>query len=338
MAQLLTTTDPDTMIQSWTVSGNSIPTSLFGSPLPPASMVKEDSLLDTIMNPELYENFISMTQGSISEYKALFKLMHKNKSALAILSILWYSRLPCFDVKGVTSEYEGQKGLLRYCEWRGEPVPCSAIFKTVFTDHGVCCAFNKMSGEEIFRSVHLPKLLQLNQDKDRAASFQNSTVPEWLDSSSGLRTVSGAPEGLYVVLDGHSDLIGGMTVNSDFEGFHGLIDSRGSYPNPKNRGFQILPGHKNLIALTATRIDSDEDIRSLHPKARNCRFPDEREDLRLYKSYTQSNCLLECALLDARKKLSQEKNVSCTPWNYPFINRCQIANTPYYYNKKRLEA
>ncbi len=40
------------------------------------------------------------------------------------------------------------------------------------------------------------------------------------------------------------------------------------------------------------RIDADDSIRSLDPKARNCRFPDERDDLKLYKSYSQSNCYL----------------------------------------------
>ena len=192
MAQLLTTSEPEAMIQSWTVSGSAMPSSIFGSTLPEASVVKEDSLLDTIMNPEKFTNFVNMTNGSISEYKTLFNHLDKNKATKAILSILWYSKLPCFDVDGVTSEYDGQKGLLRYCEWRGEPVACSAIFKTVFTDHGVCCAFNKASGEEIFKSQQLPKFLQKHQDKDRAKAFHNSTVPDWLNSSGGLRTISGA--------------------------------------------------------------------------------------------------------------------------------------------------
>ena len=75
-----------------------------------------------------------------------------------------------------------------------------------------------------------------------------------------------------------------------------------------------------MVALSATRIDADEAIRALDPKARNCRFPDETEDLVLYSSYSQLNCFLECSLLDARKKLKEQNNVTCTPWNFPFIN------------------
>jgi hypothetical protein len=57
-----------------------------------------------------------------------------------------------------------------------------------------------------------------------------------------IKAEAGRNEGLFVVLDAHSDQIGGVSVNSDFEGFTGFIDKRGSYPMPSLRGFQIRPG------------------------------------------------------------------------------------------------
>jgi len=62
------------------------------------------------------------------------------------------------------------------------------------------------------------------------------------DWGKPITSVPGRTEGLFFVLDAHSDLVGGVTVNSDFEGFTGFIDKRGSYPLPSSRGFQIRPG------------------------------------------------------------------------------------------------
>jgi hypothetical protein len=71
---------------------------------------------------------------------------------------------------------------------------------------------------------------------------------DWLTQRSGLKTIAGSQDGLYLVLDAHSDLVGGLTVDSDFEGFIGLIDNKDSYPRPKARGFQIMPG-VNIMKL-----------------------------------------------------------------------------------------
>jgi hypothetical protein len=47
---------------------------------------------------------------------------------------LWYLRLPCFDIKGLTSEENGQKAMLKKCKWKGIEIPCAAIFSKVTTD------------------------------------------------------------------------------------------------------------------------------------------------------------------------------------------------------------
>ncbi len=51
-------------------------------------------------------------------------------------------------------------------------------------------------------------------------------------------------KGLIVMLDAHNDLMAGGSVETDFEGFTGLIDSSGSYPMLSQKGFQIKPGVK----------------------------------------------------------------------------------------------
>ena len=56
------------------------------------------------------------------------------KAYEAGLSSLWYLRLPCFDIKGLTGEQDGQKAMLKKCLWKGIEIPCAAIFSKVTTD------------------------------------------------------------------------------------------------------------------------------------------------------------------------------------------------------------
>ena len=59
-------------------------------------------------------------------------------------------------------------------------------------------------------------------------------------------------------------------------------------------------------------MKSDPDIQSIEPKLRKCLFPQERK-LKLYKSYSQSCCLLECKLQFAQSRT----HFNCTPWYFP---------------------
>jgi hypothetical protein len=56
------------------------------------------------------------------------------KAFEALISTLWYLKLPCFDIKGLTGDQNGQKSMLKQCSWKGIIIPCSAIFTRVTTD------------------------------------------------------------------------------------------------------------------------------------------------------------------------------------------------------------
>ena len=64
--------------------------------------------------------------------------------------MMWYSNLPCFDVHGVTSHVPHEKSILKACYWKGNNIPCAAIFYPIHTDRGMCCAFNMNPLNEIF--------------------------------------------------------------------------------------------------------------------------------------------------------------------------------------------
>ncbi len=94
----------------------------------------------------------------------------------------------------------------------------------------------------------------------------------------------------------------------------------GSFPLSNLKGFEVKPGHNNLVAVSAVKIDADDDLRGLDPGTRKCLLPDETDHVKLHKAYSQANCYLECSLIYAQKKLAQEQNMSfgCTPWYFPF--------------------
>ena len=83
--------------------------------------------------------------------------------------------------------------------------------------------------------------------------------------------------------------------------------------------FQVMPGHANLVALSAVKLKAENDLRRLLPKDRNCLFPDENKEMKFHRNYSQTNCFFECSLIFAQDKLRIEKNTTmCTPWYFPF--------------------
>lgn len=39
-----------------------------------------------------------------------------------ILQMVWFSKLPCFDVPGITGTFEGENTFLKYCSWKGKAI------------------------------------------------------------------------------------------------------------------------------------------------------------------------------------------------------------------------
>ena len=288
-------------------------------------------LFDYLLDPEKKMKNENRAFTNISEYIALFQKLNKFVSLPFLFSALWYSRLPCIDVKGITSEKLGDRSILKYCQWKGKTIPCSAIFTTFPTDQGMCCTFNIQATEDIFQGKYFAQMVEEHQTEDKQNSFENSTPPEWCSKSKKRKSQSGISNGLYFILDGHYDLMAGGSIDSDFLGFTGLVHSSGSFPMVYQHGFQIKTGHNTFIAVKATQIDTKESLRSIQPEQRKCILSDETRDLRIHKKYSQTNCLLECSLRFAQTKLSEHENVSqtCTPWYFPFEDQFRNVCDPW---------
>ena len=116
--------------------------------------------------------------------------------------------------------------------------------------------------------------------------------------------------GLSVMLDGHTDLLEPYSIDSDFRSFEVVISSPGDFPLTFQKGFKIKSGHRNLVALSAVRVDADDTLRSINPADRNCLFDDETSSIVFHQRYSQANCFLECSLLHAQEKLKEVTNLN----------------------------
>ena len=88
-------------------------------------------LLDYIFDPGLRAKSAMSSQSMTKDIRSLFKRLNQTAAYKSLFSMMWYSTLPCFDVQNVTSDKDGEKGMIRSCQWKGKTVPCSAIFTQV---------------------------------------------------------------------------------------------------------------------------------------------------------------------------------------------------------------
>ena len=261
-----------------------------------------------------YEKVLSKEKMQIED---AYERINLKVSYQSFISTLWDSAMPCFDLKGITSNVDGENSILKSCSWRGKQLACSSIFTKVVTEQGLCCAFNAALADQVFIGTSLSSLITNLQKKDSSFAFENNSNPNSFFKGSEPKSVSGIGKGLTLVLDAHTDLLSASSVAEDFKGFVGLISGKGDFPMVKSKGFFIRPGHVNYVSLTATMIEAKQDLRSLEPWRRKCIFSDETQNLTLHRKYTQANCQMECALRYAQSETVKQFNSSCTPWYFP---------------------
>ena len=134
--------------------------------------------MDLILNPERGEERAAEMQKSKDEFKTKFKGMDVQKAFKNMFELLWYSKLPCFDIINVTSSANNQRGMLKTCSWKGEKISCSKLFKLVQTDHGMCCAFNMPSADEVLvksKMTETVKELSIRDSEKRYCSFNEKS-------------------------------------------------------------------------------------------------------------------------------------------------------------------
>ena len=88
-----------------------------------------------------------------------------------------------------------------------------------------------------------------------------------------------------------------------------FIGTPDEFPALNERSLKLEPGREHFLELSAQVVGSN-GISGVLAKDRNCYFQNEG-NLSFYKTYTYSNCQLECHI-----KLA-ETTVGCIPWYLP---------------------
>lgn len=288
--------------------------------------MKEASFLDYYFDPELIREGKSVLEETKNKIRQSFRKIDPSKSYPGMFEMLWYTQLPCFDVKNVTSDTNQQHGVLKSCMWEGVEVPCSAIFKMTPTDRGMCCTFNLEAAESMFRDGKYRNMIEKLQNRDKVLSFDNISG-KTMETEKPVPHV-GRDKGLTLILDAHTNLLAQSSVNSDFQGFLATVNSNNQFPMTSQKSAFIRPGHYNWVAMKGTKITAEEGIRqAASPEKRACYFEDEKH-LEFHKKYSQGNCLLECSMKHA---LIQETNVTdqCVPWFLPVTDNEARMCDPY---------
>ena len=250
-------------------------------------------------------------------YQRNFGNVDLDKVYQKLFEILWYSQLPCFDVKNITSEERDYKSILKKCYWKGQVMSCSSIFTMKPTDRGMCCSFNMAKADKIFKDSRYTRALAKMEKQDRKLAFppneNEKTVLQDLTPQAGLE------QGLFLVLDAHSDLVGPGTVYDSFRGFTATITAPNEFPRTKTNRILVKPGQLNMVGVNAINIEADKTMKAMAPEARKCYFPDEFP-LLMHKKYSQNNCFLECNINYTRHilaTLNKTRLEGCIPWFYP---------------------
>ena len=272
--------------------------------------------INLALHPNMKEIGRVMREQAIEDVKQQFRAMNLTVAYKSLFEILWYTQLPCFDVRGTTSSTDQQYGMLKACFWMGEKVPCAAIFRTVPTDRGMCCSFNLGSAQAMFKSKRFHERVESLQTWDKHSAFDPATE-NILDRTPR----SGKENGLTVVLDARTDKISPSSVNDDNEGFFALVHPSNSYPLLQQDSIIIPSGQESEIKISPFHVTSGNDlISAATPDQRFCLFGNELK-LNLHKEYTQSNCKLECSLMYAQENMN--KSDSCIPWYFPTQERSE---------------
>ena len=285
------------------------------------SSAGEHSTLELSFNPRMKAERDRMAHQAEMDVKSNFKSMDLENSYDALFEVLWYTQLPCFDVKGITSDHKDDFGLLKACVWKGVRLPCSLIFKTSPTDQGMCCTFNMEAAENMFQRGPYRDMITKMQAKDSQNSFKSDEDhSEWWSSGGEPTSQPGKSKGLTLILDAHSDTVSSSSITEDVDGFFAIVGSPNQFPMTTIQSILLRPGHNNLVAIKATQVSPHASIRSVASKEdRNCIFADEVK-LDLHNKYSQRNCMLETSMNYVMKHYMNSSD-PCTPWYFPRTQR-----------------
>ena len=250
--------------------------------------------IDMFLNPALEEYKKSIVKRKTGMAKDFFNDADMKALYPELFRLLWKSSLPCFN-----QEKEEDEHMLLSCELAGVELSCEDYFTRIPTDRGMtvipgmCCALNVESS------------LRSSENNSLIKELQGDKETKEVLSQEGIRN------GLKLTLDLHSNTVSFGTMFPQYGAFSLFVGHSSQFPTIRDKSIQLEAGKEHFVDLSATVVTT-KSIREILPEARGCLFTDE-SDLEFYRSYTYSNCRLECQI-----KLAEQKH-KCIPWHLPKV-------------------
>ncbi|XP_030758076.1 LOW QUALITY PROTEIN: pickpocket protein 28-like, partial [Sitophilus oryzae] len=139
--------------------------------------------------------------------------------------------------------------MLHSCQWGSEKLDCNDVFNNDLTDEGLCCSFNRLPPEKIFRNSK--DISILNQTYPSNVYDWNPetgfTEADTGDSIPRRPLGAGAHLGLSVILDANIENYYCSSTHST--GFKVILSNPIETPKMADYGFLISPGFETRISI-----------------------------------------------------------------------------------------
>ena len=198
----------------------------------------------------------------------------------------------CFFQDMDEDSFDKRKYSLNSCQY----------FQPAITDKGMCQAFNLLPVVDIIKPSYFTESFY--------NAYENDLI---LDRVIHNGTESGDSFNFHLLGNFRTRFTQGVVdkemVPSKF--MLGISNTNEYFDLQKSR--KIIPaGYKLTISIQAMEIVPSNGMKDVSIESRNCRLPDENQDLKIFKIYSKPACEFEFRLFEA------QEICNCVPWNIPW--------------------
>ncbi|XP_075167591.1 pickpocket protein 28-like [Haematobia irritans] len=184
------------------------------------------------------------------------------------------------------------------CMWFGNETTCGDLFTRVYTDEGICYAFNSLRANDMYHDVVVRNKMRTETSEIYNIAPLNWSLEEGYTDVGELHTYparvlnSGSTAGLRVFLQSFIDEVD-YTCQGPIQGFKVMLHSPDDVPSVSKHFVRISMDKEVIIAVKPKMITTSADIAAYDPAKRRCFMRKDRQ-LKFYKIYSQNNCEREC--------------------------------------------
>ncbi|XP_068140890.1 pickpocket protein 28 [Drosophila tropicalis] len=215
---------------------------------------------------------------------------------------------PSVDVTDTLIELTITKNVTApFCKWNGRFYFCDKILDFVATDEGICYQFNGLRPKDIYRDENFisyrdPDIVNFDNYFDVELPKLNNITGSWsLDTGYVDQLQNAYPQRTVFssVRNGFFAFLQGLEHNFDYDcrsyrqGYKVFLNSPESVPLTSGNYILVPHGDEVMVSVLPNYVMSTDNLHEISPDKRQCFFDDERS-LRFFRSYSQTNCQVEC--------------------------------------------